>query len=218
MNVADIRGKRVVYLSHCLLNQNTRFPGVAVRESAFTELTEILLSKGLGLEQLPCMETIVLGGVSRKTYDRFLPLLSRSVAGGWFPLIRPFLKAWLFRFDVLCRREAARVVNRIEDYTKEGYAVLGVIGVNDSPTCGVTKTLDIVEFVRRMVATGALDDVKLRQILETTLIDGTSYFVGGIIKGLARKGLDVRVVGFEPWAESPGDETERVVSLLNLSP
>ena len=218
MKVADIRGKRVVFVNHCLLNQNTRAPGVAVREEAFTELIQILLSKGLGIEQLPCMESIVMGGVARKSYDRFLPLLSRSIAGGWFPIIKPVIKAWLFNFQRLCKKEAARVVDRIEDYIREEYTVLGVIGVNDSPTCGVTRTMNLIEFIRRMVTAGTLDDVKMRQILQDTLIDGTSYFIGGIMKELKRRELDVKVVGFEPWAESPKDEAERVASLLNLSP
>jgi predicted secreted protein len=94
--------------------------------------------------------------------------------------------------------------------------VLGVIGVNDSPTCGVTRTVDIVEYVRRVVAAGTPDDAKMREILQDTLRDGTSYSVGGIMKELSGRKLDIRVVGFEPWAESPRDEAERVVSLLGL--
>jgi predicted secreted protein len=69
MDIADIRGRRVVYVNHCLLNQNARAPGVAVREQAFPELVEILLAGKVGIEQLPCMESIGLGGVSRRTQD-----------------------------------------------------------------------------------------------------------------------------------------------------
>ena len=215
MEFTDNRGKRIVYVNHCLLNQSARAPGAAFREGASAEFIQILLNSGLSIEQLPCLECIGMGGVSRKSFDKYLPLLSNSIENGWFPLVIPFVKAWLIKFEKLCKKEAAKAVDRMEDCIKEGYTILGVVGVNDSPTCGVTKTLDFVEFIRRLAIARDVEN-PVKQIIQDTLIDGTSFFMGNIMTELRARRMDVKVIGFEPWAASPKEEAERIANLLNL--
>jgi predicted secreted protein len=50
----DQRGRRVVLVSHCLLNQNTRYAGGATRSDAVAELANELIGAGYGIHQLPC--------------------------------------------------------------------------------------------------------------------------------------------------------------------
>lgn len=211
----DERGKRVVFLNNCLLNQISRAPGVAFRKATSTELIQILLDNGVSIEQLPCLESIGIGGVSRRTFDRYLPLLSNSVKYGWFPLFKFFFRIWLVGYKGLCKKAAIRVVDRMEDIKTEGYTLIGVVGMNDSPTCGVTKTLDLVEFTR-LLATAEETGNTPKYIIRKTLEEGTSYFIGKIIKESKKRGIDIKVVGYEPWAESQKEEAERVAKLLGL--
>jgi predicted secreted protein len=211
----DNRDRRMIFLNNCLMNQTSRAPGVAYREGASTELIQLILDNGLSIEQLPCLECIGIGGVSRKSFDRYLPLLSNSIKNGWFSILKLILKVWLINFERLCKKEARKVVDRIEDYVTEGYTILGVVGMNDSPTCGVTKTLDFIEYTRRLVLSKDTGSTP-KQIIQETLVDGTSFFIGNIMKELEKRGLDVKVIGFEPWTESHKEEAERIASLLNL--
>jgi hypothetical protein len=45
----DERGRRVVLVSHCLLNKNTRYTGGATRPGAVTEAVEELISADYGI-------------------------------------------------------------------------------------------------------------------------------------------------------------------------
>ena len=64
--LADARGRRVVFLSHCLLNQNVRYPGGAGRAGGVDELVEGYLARGVGACQLPCPEQRAPGGLKRR--------------------------------------------------------------------------------------------------------------------------------------------------------
>ena len=52
--LADARGGRVVFLSHCLLNQNVRYLGGAGRAGGVSEVVDGYLGRGIGICQLPC--------------------------------------------------------------------------------------------------------------------------------------------------------------------
>jgi hypothetical protein len=39
--LSDERGKRVVFVSHCLLNENARYPGGAFHSGAVPEIAEL---------------------------------------------------------------------------------------------------------------------------------------------------------------------------------
>ena len=57
----DGRSKRVIFLAHCLLNQNAISDGTAVRPAAYRELIQLLLDAEAGIVQLPCPELCCLG-------------------------------------------------------------------------------------------------------------------------------------------------------------
>lgn len=52
----DERSRRIVFLSHCLLNENTRYLGGAFRPGAVDEVVGSYLRDGTGICQLPCPE------------------------------------------------------------------------------------------------------------------------------------------------------------------
>jgi hypothetical protein len=47
--LADERGRRVAFVSHCLLNENTRYLGGAFKAGAAPEIVTGLLEAGLGI-------------------------------------------------------------------------------------------------------------------------------------------------------------------------
>ena len=57
----DVRSKRVIFLAHCLLNQNSISDGTAVYPAAFEELIRMLLAQEVGIVQMPCPELCCLG-------------------------------------------------------------------------------------------------------------------------------------------------------------
>jgi len=218
MEFTDNRGKRIVYVGNCLLNQNARAPGVAVRQGVFPELIRILFDNGLSIEQLPCLECIGVGGVSRKTvYKTFRPLLATAAGHGRYALLRPVVNAWWrILFARRCKKAAVKIVDRMQDYIEQGYQIVGIVSANDSPTCGVTKSMDVAEYVRRTVVLKRLELPLAKQILLETLIDGVGVFTDSILRELERRKLNVRIVGLDPWAESPEAEAIQVAGLLGL--
>jgi len=217
MEYHDNRLKKIVFMNHCLLNVDARGPGVAFRQGPSTELIQVFLKNSINIIQLPCCECIGWGGAARKEFDKFLPIITHAVRFGWFPLLLPILRASLSSYNRLCRKEAVKVVDRMEDYLREGYTICGVIGMNDSPTCGVTKKANMVEYMKRMAiaihAGKAVDPVQMNLDI---LLDGESFFMGNLIKETGKRKLDIKVIGYEPWAESLEAESERVAKYFNL--
>ena len=112
--LSDKRARRIIFISHCWLNINTRFPEGCAFEGANVPLIKTLLDSGLGVIQMPCPEYECLG-----------------------------LEKWQYgelKIDDLraCfRKHAQVVVKQIKDYRALGFDIVGVLGMNPSPSCGV---------------------------------------------------------------------------------
>jgi len=108
--------KRVVFVSHCLLNQVCR-PAESRRYPNVTkELLELFTEAGIGIVQLPCPEIEVIG-INRK------------------PKTKQALDTNGYRS--YCQKVSSLLLQQVEKYLKENYAVIGILGVEFSPTCGV---------------------------------------------------------------------------------
>lgn len=115
--LSDKRKRRIVFISHCWLNMNTRFPEGCSFEGANIPLVEVLLHQGLGIVQMPCPEFLCLG-------------LEKE---GWGVKSEQELR-------ICFRNVATTVADQIESYLSHGYDILGIIGMNPSPSCGVEVT------------------------------------------------------------------------------
>ena len=223
MEFKDNRSKRVVFLGNCIINQNARFPGIAVKEGPFVEFAEILMKNGIGIEQMPCLECLGWGGVSRKTYYQFQPMILRFIDTKIFPFLKVFYHIWLLSFSWLCHREAVRVAQRIEDYTNSGYQVLGIVASNDSPTCGISRTMGMIDaFKKFKILVFSIEDLEnpnfnqMQHIIPALCTDGTGLFMKPLKSQLQKRDLKIKMIGFEPWAESIRDEAHRVSKLLDI--
>ena len=113
------RGKKIILVSHCLLNVNVKVMGLAAQHSAVKELVCFLMDHDTAMVQLPCPETEILG-LSRWGHVKD-------------QLAYPF-------FEDCCRRLLVPFIHQIRMYCENGYSLKGVIGIDGSPSCGVHKT------------------------------------------------------------------------------
>ena len=112
--LGDKRNHRIVFLAHCFLNMNTRFPEGAEFPGANVPLVELLLQSEVGIVQMPCPEFLCLG-------------LEKT---GWGVGSEAAIRGAF-------RRVAETVADQVEAYLGGGYEILGIIGMNPSPSCGV---------------------------------------------------------------------------------
>ena len=200
----DDRGGRVVFVSHCLLNENTRYLGGAFRPGAVSELVHELVDHGVGIAQLPCPEQHAWGGVLKRRM-----LLAYGARGTMlYRLRRPLL--WLFvRYTrVVYLRLAREVATQIADYDRCGYAVIGIIGVGASPSCGVHTTLDIRRSFDAMANTpaAALDRRSVnRDVVLAGRQAGTGIFIDALQRELRRRRLAVPLLEHDLIAEMRGE-------------
>ena len=197
----DRRSGRVVFVSHCLLNQNTRYLGGAYRPGAVRDVIEPYLQDGTGICQLPCPEQLAWGGVLKR---RLLALYARP----WLrPLLRPLVPALTAYTALRYRLLARQVSGQIADHQRSGYEVVGVVGVDPSPSCGVRTTLDLG------VALDALATCPLsrldREFMNDTVLAGSSrpgrgLFVTALGDALARRGRQVPLLVHDLRSEAPG--------------
>jgi hypothetical protein len=57
----DKRGKKVVLVAHCILNQNAKIDRCAHYPGAMREVVQTLVEAGVGLVQMPCPELMIMG-------------------------------------------------------------------------------------------------------------------------------------------------------------
>lgn len=213
----DNRKKEIVFLSSCILNQNNRFPGIAVDRGAINDLIEPLLKDGIGIEQLPCLECIGWGGVSRNSIFRFLPSIFRHPNS---KLMKLSSKIWLSKYQRLCKKAAKRIVKRIENYILNGYRIVSIVGMNDSPTCGVTKTMNLLNSIFHYRESKIeLKDFespnieKMKNLIPRMLIEGQGIFMKELISKIRKKRFDILIVGFDPWLDIE-KEANRIRDLI----
>jgi predicted secreted protein len=187
--LADDRSKRVIFLSHCLLNENTRYLGGACRAACVREVVEQCMERELGIVQMPCPEQQAWGGVLKRTMLR-----AYGMRGTLLDRLRPLLLwAFIFYTKLVYRRQARQVAKQIHDYSRSGFTVVGVVGIDGSPSCGVTVTIDM----RRSLDALAAIDVRtitvdhMNAIVRASVRRGRGFYTAALQRALARRGISV---------------------------
>ena len=145
----DGRSRKVIFLAHCLLNQNAISDGTAVYPAAFCELIELLLSGQIGIVQLPCPELCCLGLDRGDEHGAERPVTVENTR----------IRAQMLQAEEQAKLNllVGNVLHQIREYKKHGFEILGIVGANRSPNCGVdTTSADNVEVVGRGVFMDAL--------------------------------------------------------------
>jgi predicted secreted protein len=116
-----LRSKKVIVVSHCLLNQNAVVLPLGRAKGGFP-IAKALLDEGIGIIQLPCPEFKFLGPtrepMSKEQYN--------SV-----------------EYRELCKRLFQPVLEDLKKYLDENYSIVGIIGINESPTCSISNNRGI---------------------------------------------------------------------------
>ena len=217
----DKRGKRIIYVSQCILNQNLRFPGIAIESGAISELLNPIIKNGIGIESMPCLERLGWGGVQRTTFFKYFPMITKNIGSFKFPIIKLFLRSWLKKYKKLCKKEAKKIILQMQDYHNSGYTILGIITTNDSPTCGYTQTinfLDIISKIKELDIKSEFENPtlkKMKTIIPSLCENGSGYFMSEIAKLIKKNELEVDIIGFNIWNNLP-EETQRILGKLNL--
>ncbi len=129
---SDARSRRVILVAHCLLNQNAKLDRCAFYPGAIREAAQLILDAGVGFIQMPCPETICLG------LDRECDPVAQASVEAEDTRIALRMQAGGVRQEM--RRMAEELAGQVEDYLSHGFDVLGVVGINGSPTCAVEET------------------------------------------------------------------------------
>lgn len=200
----DRRSRRVVLLSHCLLNENTRYLGGACRRCTVREIVDQCQDQGVGIVQMPCPEEAVWGGVLKRRILALYGGLDRN------PVLHRLRKA-LLPLAVLYTRlryrwMAGRIAAQVQDYLASGYSVLGVVGVDGSPSCGVRTTLHVPQLVD---AIAALDPSRIsvdehNSVLRRNAGEGSGMFIEELRREFKRRGLEVGFLAHDLFAELDG--------------
>lgn len=177
------RGKKIVLLSHCILNANSKVEGLSEYEGIIPSVVELLLERGVGVIQLPCPELLCCGikrwGQVKEQYDNF-------------------------HFRQECRKMLMPIISQVSDYMSAGYSVLGVVGIDGSPSCGVEITCS-GDWKGELSGNPELD----RTIGTLKMVGGKGVFMEELSKLLEEHGISLPFTAV--------DESDMVSSAVNIS-
>jgi predicted secreted protein len=133
------RNKRILMVSHCILNQNTVIEDEARAEGAVLSAVEWALKEGYGFLQLPCPELSFLGlNRPSMTYEQYNT-----------PEYRKH-----------CREILMPVLHQAEEYVTNGYEIVGLLGIQSSPSCDPTRGI----FLEELTAMFAEKGIELKKL------------------------------------------------------
>lgn len=115
-SLEDQRSGKLVFLSHCILNQNACVRGLASQPAVIREVVDAALDHDVAMFQMPCPEVTYVGSMR-------------------WGMVKEMYGTPMFRRH--CRAIAEQVCNQIETYRANGHDVLGVVFRDGSPTCGL---------------------------------------------------------------------------------
>lgn len=128
----DKRGKKILLVAHCILNQNSKIDFCAYYPGAILEAAQAILDSGVGIIQLPCPELLCLG-LDRQADERE----SRTIESEDTRVAKLMKEK---QSACLCQSIVDSIAYQIEEYNKHGFQIIGLLGVNGSPTCGIDTT------------------------------------------------------------------------------
>lgn len=203
----DSRSKKVIFVSHCILNENTRYLGGAFTQGVLTGLVTHIAKTGYGIVQMQCPEQAAWGGVLKRYI--WFSLYSEVRFIQWFKrLCFPIFVSYT-RYTY--RKLARRVAREMADYQASGYEVVGVVGIDGSPSCGVNTTLDIKSSYDYFSKTSRNDlhrETFNKNLYAECLRKGRGIFTLALKKACEKKGINLKFFSHDLVAEVNGVASE----------
>ncbi|MEM5782056.1 MAG: 2-thiouracil desulfurase family protein [Candidatus Aenigmatarchaeota archaeon] len=110
--------RKIIFVPHCILNQNVRAIGKEKANGAIKEIVNFLVEAEVGIVQLPCPEIEFDGGLRRQFKAK---------------------ENYKENHRNQCKEISLKILNTIKKYLENEYKVLGILGIELSPTCGVYR-------------------------------------------------------------------------------
>lgn len=167
------RGKRLVVVSHCILNQNTVVKPYGKDMTEFLPFVKECFDKNIGIIQLPCPEFQLYGP------RRWGHVKDQFEHQGFIEESKKMLEP---------------IVNQIIDYKRNGYEVLKVYGIKYSPSCGVKKTCRS-NWSGETSCYKDLDDIQSR----VKLVNESGIFIEIFKEMLKEKNIELIFEDIDDW-------------------
>ena len=182
------RGKRIIILAHCILNANAKVYGLSTYPAVMTNLVNYLIENNIAIIQLPCPEMEIYGiqrwGHVKEQFDTL-------------------------HFREKCSQMLKGIVGQIKNYRDNNYEVLGIVGINGSPSCGVTKTCSSKEWYGDFLD----KEETWGRIEKLSVVNGMGVFIEELTKLLQTYDIQIPL-----WAVDEMDfenSTNEIVDELN---
>jgi len=201
----DERSKKVIFVAHCILNENTRWLGGAFRRGCIDEIVDQIQDRGIGIVQMKCPEQQAMGGVVKTKEWRMLGAKDTLL----YRLKGAVLPIFMWNVKRIYRKIAKEVVRDIKDYTEHGFEVVGIVGCAGSPSCGVNITYDFSQGLTVLVNTDIehLDRENFNKSITGLCKKGKGLFIKALEEELQKKKLTVKFFEQDCLAEMRGEKT-----------
>ncbi|MBN1582202.1 MAG: DUF523 domain-containing protein [Anaerolineae bacterium] len=128
----DARSKSLIFVAHCILNQNAISDGTADFPGHVNDILSLLNASDVGIVQMPCPELHCLGLDRGNVHGSASPVVRENTR------IRRMLSRDASALKI--ERLVQHVMVQILEYRKHGFEIVGMVGINRSPSCGVDTT------------------------------------------------------------------------------
>jgi len=196
-----------MFVAHCILNENTRYPGGAFCKGPVDEIVDELQKNGIGIVQMSCPEQRAWGGVLKKYM--WLPFgLKNSLL---FKLRGALVPIFIWHTKRIFQKLADQTALEIKDYSRSGFEVMGVWGIDGSPSCGVNQAVDVEKFVGLLASADmeGFDRDKMNQMVKGCLAAGSGYYIQALKQALKKENLSVKLFAHDLIKEMDGKKTAK---------
>ena len=128
----DSRSRKIILVAHCILNQNAVSESTAAYPGTIRELVTFLNASDAGIVQMPCPELHCLGLDRGNRNAGASPVLVENTR------IRSMMRRKPAQARI--QQMVQHLFHQISEYKSYGFDILGIVGVNRSPSCGVDTT------------------------------------------------------------------------------
>ena len=125
----DARSKTILFVAHCILNQNSISDGTAAYPGSINEIMQVLHMSHVGIVQMPCPELLCLGLDRGNSNGSDSPILKENTR------IRMIMSQRSAKGKI--SQLVQHVIFQILEYRKYDFNIRGIVGINRSPSCGV---------------------------------------------------------------------------------
>lgn len=179
----DKRSRKIILVAHCIINQNSISDGTADFPCRFSEILELLENNNIGLIQLPCPELMCLGLDRNDTSGSSRELLVENSR------IRTLMENSINKNKIA--EMVKSVVYQIGEYRKHGFEIIGIIGINRSPSCGIDTTS-----------------------INSKEATGRGVFMEALLNELALRGININSVGVKTsQIEKSVESTKQLIGI-----